>query len=95
MIIIWSPSAAAELDAIRNYVATDSPRYADLIVRRILLAVERLTDFPDSGRIVPDRPDRILREVVVSPYRIVYRVRDETVEIVAVFHARRLFPSPV
>lgn len=91
MILIWSPSAAAELDAIRHFIATDSPRYADLVVRRILLAVERLTDFPDSGRVVPERAESNLREVVVRPYRIVYRVREEAVEVVTVFHAHRLF----
>ena len=91
MNLIWSPSAATDLQAIRDYIAADSPRYADLVVRRILLAVERLTDFPESGRAVPERTDGTLREVIVSPFRVVYRQREQTVEVVTVFRAARRF----
>jgi addiction module RelE/StbE family toxin len=89
--LTWSPSAATDLEAIRDYIAADSPRYADLVVRRILHAVERLSDFPESGRAVPERTDESLREVLVSPFRVVYRLREQTVEIVTVFRATRMF----
>ena len=53
--IVWSPQSLRDIEAIRAYIAEDSPRYADLTVRRIVAAVERLTDFPESGRMVPEQ----------------------------------------
>ena len=90
--IIWSPQAFRDIESIRAYIAEDSPRVAELVVGRIIKAVERLTIFPESGRKVPERNDPEIREVIESPYRVVYRVRAGTVEIATVFRASRLLP---
>jgi addiction module RelE/StbE family toxin len=92
--LVWSPEALRDLEAIRDYIARDSAAYADLVVRRILAAVERLRIFPESGRVVPERNDPAIREVIVRPYRVVYRLRDGAVQIVTVFRASRLFTLP-
>jgi len=55
MHIVWSPQSLRDLDAIHEYIAKDSERYADLTVSRIFVAVERLLQFPHSGRMVPER----------------------------------------
>ena len=89
-VIVWSPRAITDVESIRDYVGRDSPRYADLVVLRIVDAVERLSTFPQSGRVVPEIDRREIREVVVRPYRIVYRLRAGAVDIVTVFHAARL-----
>jgi toxin ParE1/3/4 len=89
----WSPQALRDVEAIREYIAVDSHRYADLVVSRIVGAVERLRAFPDSGRIVPERSDPQIREVIVRPFRVVYRHRAGEVEIVTVFRASRLLPD--
>jgi addiction module RelE/StbE family toxin len=91
--IIWSPQAIRDVESIRAFVVQDSAIYADLVARRIIAAVERLEDFPESGRIVPERQDPAIREVIVTPYRIVYRVRAGVVEIVTVFRGSREFPE--
>ena len=91
--ILWSPQALHDLEAVRDYVAVDSPRYADLVLERIVRAVERLRDFPQSGRIVPERNDPSLREIIVRPYRVVYRLRGDQAEVVTVFRASRQFPA--
>jgi hypothetical protein len=54
-------------------------------VRRIVVAVERLHAFPESGRIVPERNAPNIREVIVSRYRVVYRLGRDAVEIATVF----------
>ena len=89
----WSPQSLDDIESIRSYISQDSPVYADLVVRRLVAAVERLRVFPESGRIVPERNDPEIREIVERPYRIVYRVLTNRVEIVTVFHASRLFPD--
>jgi addiction module RelE/StbE family toxin len=91
--ILWSPQSLLDLESIRDYIARDSPPYAELVVRRLVAAVERLETFPQSGRIVPERNAEDIREIIVRPYRIVYRVRPGLVEIVTVFSASRLFPD--
>lgn len=91
--IIWSPASLADLESIRTYIARDSVRYADLVVSRIVAAVERLRTFPESGRIVPERDAPDTREIIVRPYRVVYRLSGDAVEIVTVFRASRLFPE--
>ena len=90
--LIWSPQSLRDLESIRDYVATDSARYAALVVERIIQGVERLTSFPESGRVVPERNDPQLREVIVRPYRVVYRLRPGVAEIATVFRASRMFP---
>jgi len=91
--LIWSPQALRDLEAIRDYIAVDSPRYAALVVERIVVGVERLRDFPESGRVVPERNSPAIREVIVRPYRVVYRLRAGVVEIATVFRASRMLPE--
>ena len=90
----WTTQAVEDVEAIRNFIANDSETYADLVVARLLEAVERLRLFPQSGRIVPELDDAQLREIIESPFRIVYRLHDESVEILTVFRASRLVRSP-
>lgn len=91
--IIWSPQSLQDLEAIRGYIAQDSPRYAALVVQRIVAVVERLEAFPESGRVVPELNNPEIREVVVRPYRVVYRCRLDAVEIAAVFRSSRQLPE--
>jgi toxin ParE1/3/4 len=90
--LTWSPDALRDLESIRAYIAEDSARYADLVVCRIVTTVERLAAFPESGRIVPERNEPTIREVIADPYRVVYRFKAGVVEIVTVFRASRSFP---
>ena len=90
MRLFWTARAQADLAAIRAFVAVDSPHYADVIVRRLLHAVDRLPDFPRSARPVPEYADPAIREVVLRPYRIVYRIIDkEEIHVLTVHHGAR------
>ena len=55
--LLWSPQALRDLEGIRDYIALDSARYAALVIERIVNGVERLSTFPESGRMVPERND--------------------------------------
>ncbi len=91
-VVRWTPQAADDLQAIYDFIARDSPHYAQLTVEGILTAIDRLEKFPLMGRHVPERPREDLRELIKPPYRIVYRV-SEVVKILTIFRASRLFPS--
>lgn len=86
----WTIQAADDLESITDYIATNSSHYASLFAIDVLAAVERLTDFPSSGRLVPEFDDPIIREILLGSYRIIYRIRDDLVEILTVFHRARL-----
>jgi toxin ParE1/3/4 len=88
--VAWTERAQADLAAIRAFVEVDSPHYADVIVRRLLHAVDRLQDFPQSGRVVPEYVDPAIREIVLRPYRIIYRiVSDQEIHVLMVHHGAR------
>jgi toxin ParE1/3/4 len=86
MIIRFSREAKADVQSIFDYIAQDNPRIAARVVGEIEISTLRLALFPLSGRsgAVPTT-----RELVVPrlPYIAVYRVNDDAVEIIAVFHA--------
>lgn len=88
MIILWSPTARAHLRHARALIAEDNPRAAALMAGRILTAVEALKDFPARGR-----PGALphTRELIVpgTSFFIPYRVKGESVEILAVIHGAR------
>ena len=89
--IIWAPQAVEDVEAIRAYVARDSLHYAGLVVERIVAAVAQLESSPRAGRVVPEVGDDSLRELIHRNYRIVYRLRDDIIEVATVFHGARLY----
>ena len=92
MQIVWSPQSLRDLSSIRDYIAKDSEHYANLTLARLFSAVEQLLNFPQSGRLVPEKDDPEIREIVVGRFRIVYRFRGATVEVATVFQASRALP---
>ena len=87
------PQAVEDLEAIREFIARDSPRYADLVMERLVTAVDILEQFPQAGRVVPEHSRGDLRELVRPPYRIVYRLHSDVADILTVFRASRQIPD--
>ena len=83
--VIWAPRAERDLIAIRSYIAADSPMAAERFAHRLRKAGERLSDFPEAGRVAG--MGRVL--ATVTPYLISYRIRPEGVIILSVRHGRR------
>jgi len=90
MTLVWAPIALNQAEEIAAFIADDNPRAAERWLSGLFEATERLTDYPDSGRPVPEirRPE--IREIVYGEYRIIYRVRTATVALLTVRHGRRL-----
>ena len=92
----WTPRAAEDLEAIAEFIAADSRHFARLFVEDVLQAVERLGTFPKLGRTVPELMDPTIREILTGCYRIVYRIKPETIEVITLWHGSRLFdPSRI
>jgi plasmid stabilization system protein ParE len=84
--IRWSPQAVSHLEQICEYISRDSETYARIFAKRVLSIVEATASFPKLGRIVPEYNDPSLRERIYGNYRIVYRLKDDILEIVAICH---------
>jgi addiction module RelE/StbE family toxin len=93
--VVWTLQAIEDVEAVRAYIARDSPHYAALLAERLVESVERLQEFPRSGRVVPEVGQEAYREVILGTYRIVYRLIGDVAEILTVVHAARLLPPLV
>lgn len=90
--LIWSEEAISDIEGIYDYVARDSPLYAKYQTESIGNSAERLCQFPESGRHLPEFPHLPHREIIVSNYRVIYRYdsNNDEVKIVSVVHGSRL-----
>jgi plasmid stabilization system protein ParE len=93
MTVYWTRNAKRELRAIHDYVAQNSPRYAQGVVDRITRRTEQLEQFPNIGAEVSEYGDPAVREILEHPYRIIYRVGTDRVDILSVVHGARPLPS--
>jgi len=93
MRVVWTDEAQAHLDGIYQYIARDAPVYAQRVVDQLTRRSEQLIHHPQSGRMVPEYEDRQLRELIVFPYRLVYRIRPDRLDIIAVFHGAQRLPE--
>lgn len=85
----WTSQALSDLEAIGDFIARDAPSFAQIFVNKVFLSVERLENFPYSGRIVPEISQDNIREIIFGSYRIVYLVNNEEVNILTIFHSSR------
>jgi toxin ParE1/3/4 len=90
--VIWSPSAKRSLIELIDYFAATEPANAFTVLQRIRRQAEKLSRFPERGRIVPEfraQGFTSFRELVLPPWRIIYRIADAQVYILAVVDSRR------
>lgn len=87
----WLPAALDDLDAACAFVARESPSYAATLARVVLDKAHELSEFADRGRVVPELRAERLRELFVHRYRLVYRVEETAVVVLAIIHGARDF----
>ena len=92
MKIQWSPLAIGRVTEIAEYIALDSPIAANKWVNEIFDSAEKLLDFPEIGRVVPELQDQTIRELLKGNYRVVYKVEKGTISILTVRHGKQILP---
>jgi plasmid stabilization system protein ParE len=95
MRVLFTLSAERHLLSALDYIRRGNPSAALRFRDRALKSLERLQAFPESGRHIPEFPDLPYREVIVPPYRFFYRVKDDVVWIVNVWHDAQLPGEPI
>ena len=89
MKVHWTRTAERHLDSIYEFIAHDSSRYAKIVVDRLTKRSVQIASFPFSGRTVPEFENAQIREVIEGPYRIIYHVKPDQIDILAVIHGAR------
>lgn len=95
LVVVWTDRALSDLEAIGDFIAADNPAAAERWFGVLMATAERAAGTPMAGRRVPELGRDDVREVLKRTYRIVYRVRDDHMEVLTVFEGHRLFPRDV
>jgi plasmid stabilization system protein ParE len=88
-VVTWSQRARADLKAVHDYIAQDSPQNAKVVAREILRRADGIETTPLGGRKVPELNDEQVREIPAYSWRILYHLREGKVFIVTRVHKRR------
>ena len=88
----WTSEALGRLEDIELYITQDNPAAAKNQISKLLDRAAQLVVAPRSGRVVPDYQDEDVREILEAPYRIIYYLNGDYIEILSVMHYRQLLP---
>ncbi len=89
MKVVWTKFANRNIQAIHEYIAQTSVDYARTMIERITGRSRQIEAFPLAGRVVPEFRVGQLREVFEHPYRIIYRIRPDRIDVITVVHMSR------
>ena len=93
MKVHWTDAALRHLSAIHDYIAQDSPLYARGMVDRLTSRSRQIARHPRSGRMVPEYEAPDVREVIEGPYRVIYRILPDRIDVLAVVHGAQQLPE--
>jgi toxin ParE1/3/4 len=88
----WTHKALLRLEQIHDHIALDQPGNATSFVDRLTRKADLIAITPNSGRVVREYGRDDIREVYEGEYRIIYRVREDRIDILTVRHMARLLP---
>ena len=90
--IVWTKSAVSDLEDIIKYIAENNPLTAKNLFTTIKKQVSTLSYSPQRGRYIPELQEQgifLYRELIISPWRVMYKIHEKTVYIMAIIDSRR------
>jgi toxin ParE1/3/4 len=90
--VTWAETAQHDLLQIIDYIAVDNPENASRILQKIKQKVATLYTMPERGRVVQELKEQGIhtyREIVIAPWRVIYRISDTVVFVLSVIDSRR------
>lgn len=90
--VSWSETSEKDLVAIIEYIADDNPSRAYEVFQEVKRKASKLRSLPKRGRIVPELQEQGItqyRELVIPPWRIIYRISEQKVYVLSVLDSRR------
>lgn len=95
MRVHWTQNAIEHLVKIYEHIAINSPTYAKRMVDGITRRSEQIAEQPLSGRKVPEYQTEDIRKLIEKPYRIIYRIKADQIDVLAVIHGARLLSEEI
>ena len=92
MNVHWTDTARDHLRAIHAYIARNSPQYAQRVVDRLTRRSQQIAQFPLSGREVAEFAVPQIGEVLEGPFRIIYYIKPDQIDVLAVIHGAQQIP---
>ena len=92
MKVHWTETARDHLRAIHAYIERNSPQYALRVVDQLTRCSQQIAEFPLSGREVPEFAVPQVRQVLEGPYRIIYYIKPDQIDVLAVIHGAQQIP---
>lgn len=86
MKVVWTEPAFNQLKSIHQYISQTSVEYADRMVDRITRRSAQIAEHPLSGRVVPEFGNEQVREIIERPYRVIYHILPDQIEVLSVIH---------
>ena len=88
--LIWTDQSIDDLGDIANYIGESSEKYASLTVQKLYKKVDILKSYPKSGRMVAEKNEEQVRELIEGNYRIIYEIAsDDLIYILTIYHSSR------
>ena len=92
--IRWTKQAIQDIDNIAEFISKDSEHYAKIQVQRFFESTKVLVRFPTAGKIVTEKQDPSIREVLVGSYRVIYKIINKSkIDMLTVHHSKRLLSN--
>lgn len=95
MRVHWTDRAKARLRHIHDYIAEDSAKTALKVVDRMTARSKQIAELPYSGRRVREYSDNDIRELLEAPYRIIYKIKPDQIDVLTVMHYRQILPQDI
>jgi toxin ParE1/3/4 len=95
MKVYFTENAIEHLVNIYDYISLNSPTYAKRMVDKITRRAEQISVHPYSGRTVPEYESADIRELIEQPYRIIYRIKSDQIDVLAIMHGAQLLPKEI
>ena len=95
MKVYWTQNAIKHLTNIYDYITLNSPTYVRRMVDRITQRSEQISTQPFSGHKVPEYETEDIRELIEKPYRIICRLKQDQIDVLAVIHGAQLLPEEI
>jgi len=93
MRVVWTERAVRRLGEIHDHVAKDAPAAASALIARLVRRSRQIAQLPRAGRSVPELRRADLREVLEDPYRIIYLIHSDRIDILTIIHYRQRLPD--
>ncbi len=88
--IRWSPLATDDFESVIKYYEKTAPKFAQNFAKKIIIIIENLHKFPKMGKIVLELEDAGIREIIYRNFRIIYRLKEDFLEIARIIHGIRI-----